>query len=61
VWEARYRRRYGSGLAGVFTTRSQAEAFASEEIRKHGGVGRIELVSVDSRVVYYDVYPEDEG
>jgi hypothetical protein len=58
-WELRSARRYGSDHVGFFPSRELAEDEARRRISRTGSVGRIEHVSVETRVVYYDEHEED--
>jgi hypothetical protein len=57
-WEARSRLRWGSEHQGWFGSLQAAQDFADAEIKRSGGVGRIEAVNRGTRTVYYDVYEE---
>jgi hypothetical protein len=57
-WEARSKLRWGSEHQGFFKSGAAARAFAQKEIEKHGGVGRIEAISSETRTVYYDIHKE---
>jgi hypothetical protein len=59
-WALRRARRYGSELIGYVCNLEKAKKAARDDIRENGGVGRIEMIDRDSRVVFYDVHPEME-